>query len=66
MIVMEAFAGRSRWEPYFATIVSGGGGFLKAGGKRGLCATNDAPQVAAGENMLSVRAYQSRQIAIRT
>ena len=58
MIVMEAFGRALALEPYFATIVLGGG-FLKAGASK---AVRDEllPKVAAGETLLSF-AHTERQ-----
>jgi pimeloyl-CoA dehydrogenase small subunit len=57
MIVMEAFGRALALEPYFATIVLGGG-FLKAGA--GNAVRELLPKVAAGEMLLSF-AHTERQ-----
>src|SRR6267378_4397440 len=57
MIVMEAFGRALALEPYFATIVLGGG-FLKVG--RSNAARELLPKVAAGETLLSF-AHTERQ-----
>jgi pimeloyl-CoA dehydrogenase small subunit len=58
MIVMEAFGRALALEPYFATIVLGGG-FLKAGASDALRGEL-LPKVAAGETLLSF-AHTERQ-----
>jgi pimeloyl-CoA dehydrogenase small subunit len=57
MIVMEAFGRALALEPYFATIVLGGG-FLKAGASNAV--RELLPKVAAGETLLSF-AHTERQ-----